>query len=112
MKKLRVGGAAVTAFFLSLALFVGMSAYIEYGRRARENEQMMFIASTVIAQAYEVLSAQLKQGENPGGLIVQNNGGTEGFERVARLLVTDESVRNVLLAPNGIVTDVYPARRK
>jgi len=108
MKKLRVGGAAVTAFFLSLALFVGMSAYIEYGRRARENEQMMFIASTVSAQAYEVLSAQLNKAKTLEAFIVQNNGGTEGFERVARLLVTDESVRNVLLAPNGIVTDVYP----
>ena len=40
--------------------------------------------------------------------MVQNEGGTEGFERVARLLVTDSAVRNVLLAPDGVVSDVYP----
>jgi hypothetical protein len=42
--------------------------------------------------------------------VVQNEGGTEGFDRVARLLVTDNTVRNVLLAPDGVVSAVYPIK--
>ena len=110
MAKSRISGAVFAAFFIALAVFFGMSAYIEVVRQAHEDEQMKFIASTVSAQAYEVLSAQLNKAKTLEAFVVQNNGGTEGFDRVARLLVTESSVRNVLLAPNGIVSDVYPLK--
>ncbi|MEN6340411.1 MAG: histidine kinase [Clostridiaceae bacterium] len=108
MKRLRQTGAVIGAFLLSLAVFSGITAYIELGRESREREQMKYIASTVSAQAYEELSSQLSKTKTLEAFVVQNNGGTEGFEKVARLLVTESTVRNVLLAPNGIVTDVYP----
>ncbi|NLI53742.1 MAG: histidine kinase [Clostridiales bacterium] len=106
----RIAKPVVGAFFAVLVLCAALSAYIEYGRRAREDDQMRFIASTVSAQAYEVLSAQLNKAKTLEAFVVQNEGGTEGFERVARLLVTDSSVRNVLLAPGGVVSDVYPLK--
>ncbi len=108
MNHRRITKPVIGAFFATLAICAALSAYIEYGRRAREDDQMKFIASTVSAQAYEVLSAQLNKAKTLEAFIVQNEGGTDGFERVARLLVTDSTVRNVLLAPNGIVSDVYP----
>jgi len=104
----RVSGHVIASFFAALAIFAGMTVYIELGRESREDEQMKYIASTVSAQTYEVLSAQMSKAKTLEAFIVQNNGGTDGFEKVAKLLVTDESVRNVLLAPDGIVTDVYP----
>ena len=108
MRKRRITKAVVAAFFVTLALCLALCAYIEYGRRAREDDQMKFIAGTVSAQAYEALSVQLNKARTLEAFVVQNEGGTEGFERVARLLVTDTTVRNVLLAPDGIVSDVYP----
>ena len=108
MRKRRITKKVVGAFFLTLALCIALSAYIEYGRRAREDDQMKFIAGTVSAQAYEVLSSQLNKARTLEAFVVQSEGSTEGFERVARLLVTDSSVRNVLLAPNGVVSAVYP----
>ncbi len=110
MGKLRVSGAVVAAFFLALAVFTGMSAYIEHGRQAREDEQMRYIASTVSAQVYEALSAQMSKAKTLEAFVVQNNGRTDGFEKVARLLVTGPGVRNVLLAPDGVVTNVYPLK--
>ncbi len=108
MKPFRSTGAVILAFFLSLAVLSGVTAYIEGARQSREREQMKYIASSVSAQAYEELSSQLSKTKTLEAFVVQNNGGTEGFEKVARLLVTEDAVRNVLLAPNGIVTDVYP----
>lgn len=108
MKKNRLSGYVIAAFFAALVIFSGMTVYIELGRESREGEQMKYIASTVSAQTYEVLSAQMSKAKTLEAFIVQNNGGTDGFEKVARLLVTDLFVRNVLLAPDGVVTDVYP----
>ena len=108
MRKRRVTKTVVGAFFGVLALCIALSVYIESGRRAREDDQMKFIAGTVSAQAYEVLSAQLNKAKTLEAFVVQSDGGTDGFERVARLLVTDSTVRNVLLAPRGIVSNVYP----
>ena len=108
MRKRRITKAVVASFFITLALCTALCAYIEYGRRQREDDQMKFIAGTVSAQAYEVLSVQLNKARTLEAFVVQNDGGTEGFDRVARLLVTDATVRNVLLAPGGIVSAVYP----
>ena len=110
MRKRRITKKVVGAFFLTLALCMALSAYIEYGRRQREDDQMKFIAGSVSAQTYEVLSAQLNKAKTLEAFVVQNEGGTGGFERVARLLVTDSTVRNVLLAPGGVVSDVYPLK--
>lgn len=110
MRKRRITKAVVAAFFVTLALCTALCAYIEYGRRAREDDQMKFIAGTVSAQAYEVLSTQLNKARTLEAFVVQNEGGTEGFDRVARLLVTDSTVRNVLLAPEGVVSAVYPIK--
>lgn len=110
MRKRRITKTVVAGFFVTLALCVALSAYIEYGRRQREDDQMKFIAGTVSAQAYEVLSAQLNKAKTLEAFVVQSEGSTEGFERVARLLVTDSTVRNVLLAPDGIVSAVYPLK--
>ena len=108
MRKRRITKTVIASFFVTLLLCAALCAYIEYGRRAREDDQMKFIAGTVSAQAYEVLSTQLNKVKTLEAFVVQNDGGTEGFERVARLLVTDSTVRNVLLAPDGIVSAVYP----
>ncbi len=108
MRKRRITKRVVAAFFVTLALCAALSAYIEYGRRSSEDDQMKFIAGTVSAQTYEVLSAQLNKAKTLEAFVVQNEGGTDGFDRVARLLVTDSTVRNVLLAPDGIVSAVYP----
>ena len=109
MRKRRITKRVVAAFFVTLALCAALSAYIEYGRRSSEDDQMKFIAGTVSAQTYEVLSAQLNKAKTLEAFVVQNEGGTDGFDRVARLLVTDSTVRNVLLAPDGIVMRGLPA---
>jgi two-component sensor histidine kinase len=108
MRKRRISGTVAAVFFLSLLLFAAISVYIETGRRSSEEEQMKYIASTVSAQAYEVLSVQMGKAKTLEAFVIQGGGSSEGFEKVARLLVTEDAVKNVLLAPNGVVTHVYP----
>jgi diguanylate cyclase (GGDEF)-like protein len=41
-------------------------------------------------------------------IIVHDNGNTDSFELIAPSIVDDPIIQNVLLAPNGIITKVYP----
>lgn len=106
--KLRLSRKVCGVFFVVLALFLGVSALIEASREYREQEQMKYIASTVRAQTYEVISEKLSKAETLEALIIKNNGGTEDFEKVAKLIVSRDRIRSVLLAPGGIVSEVYP----
>ena len=108
MKRMRLSPKALGVFFVTLVLFLGITALIELSRQNREQEQMKYIASTVSAQAYEILSEKLSKAETLEALIIKNNGGTEDFSRVAELILSGDRIRNVLLAPGGVVTNVYP----
>ncbi len=108
MKRRRLSGNVLNVFLTVLVLLMAVTVYIEYSRQIREREQMKYIASTVSAQTYEVLYAKLSKAETLKALIIKNNGGTEDFEKVARLLVSEGCVRNVLLAPGGVVSNVFP----
>ncbi len=108
MKKLRLSGKVCGVFFIVLVLFLGVTALIETSREFREQEQMKSIASTVRAQTYEVLSEKLSKVETLAALVIKNNGGTEDFDKVADYIVSRDRIRNVLLAPGGVVTNVYP----
>lgn len=108
MKKRRLTKSAVNVFLTVLTLLMAGTAYIEYSRESREHEQMKYIAGNVSTQVYEVLYARLSKVETLKALVIKNDGGTEDFEKIARLIVSEGCVRNVLLAPGGIVSDVYP----
>lgn len=56
----------------------------------------------------EVIHRLLYKTEALAALVIQNNGQVENFDRVASTLMDDPSVLNVLLAPGGRVTRVYP----
>ncbi len=55
-----------------------------------------------------VLSKLLYKTQALASLIIQNNGEIVNFEKTAIAMVDDPAILNLLLAPNGIVTDVYP----
>lgn len=55
-----------------------------------------------------VLSKLLYKTQALASLIIQNNGEIVNFEKAAIAIVDDPAILNVLLAPDGIVQDVYP----
>ena len=110
MKRKRLTKQVIIVFFAVFFFLMGVTAYIEYSHQYREREQMKYMASTVSAQTNEVLYARLSKAETLEALVIKNDGGTENFEQVARVLIAEGCVRNVLLAPDGVVSDVYPLK--
>lgn len=93
----------VSALIL-LILIWGLENYREQGERKR----MEYLASSKSHKITEVVIGLLYKAEALAALVVQGDGKIESFERVAAILVTDPAIRNILLAPDGIVSHVYP----
>ncbi len=72
-----------------------------------EMEQLIMEKSVRIS---EVISRLLYKTEALAALVVQGNGEMENFERVAATICDDPAIANVLIAPGGVVSNVYPLK--
>ncbi len=70
-----------------------------------EMEQLIMEKSVRIS---DVISRLLYKTEALAALVVQGNGEMENFERVAATICDDPAIMNVLIAPEGVVSAVYP----
>lgn len=93
---------------LLLCATLGVTVYVEYNRRTREYGQMQYIASTVSAETYQTISQHLSRVKVLEAVLIQSDGHLVDFAAVAHQLITEPGVRNVLFAPDGVVTEVYP----
>jgi diguanylate cyclase (GGDEF)-like protein len=57
----------------------------------------------------ETISRLFYKTQALSAIVIQGNGSINGFETVAPFLVNDPAIQNVLMAPNGIVSRVYPS---
>ena len=56
----------------------------------------------------EVISKLLYKTEALSAIVIHDNGSMNSFEIIAPSIVDDPVIQNILLAPDGIVTKVYP----
>jgi len=56
----------------------------------------------------DVISKLLYKSEALSAIVVHDNGSMDSFEIIAPSIVDDPVIQNILLAPEGIVTKVYP----
>lgn len=95
-------------FFLMLSCSLLASFFIEYSRDKAEKNQMQYFALTKSNRIIEAVVGLLYKAEALAALVIQGDGEIKEFERIAAILITDPAIRNVLIAPNGIVSKVYP----
>lgn len=99
---------ALLALFLSLALcsaIVGAAVLHKYRTEILKMDQVIIEKGAKIA---EVVSRLLYKTQALEALVFQAKGEVEDFTRVAKPLLDDPAILNVLLAPGGVVTNVYP----
>jgi two-component system LytT family sensor kinase len=107
-KKRRLTRPVVRVFLLTLACLLLLTAYIQYNRGRREDEQMAYVARTVSAETYETMLSQLSKTRVLEAYLMETGGDYRGFGDIARILLEEDCVRNVLFAPNGVVAAAYP----
>lgn len=68
-------------------------------------EQVVLMKSNKVNN---VISNMLYKTQVLSALVIQNNGKIKDFERVAVTVLDNPAIKNLILAPNGVVADVYP----
>lgn len=96
----------VLAFFCVIAvtsLIINSMSQLERGTM----ERIILGQSNKLSN---VLFKLLYKAQALSALVVQYNGQVESFDKVAAILTDDPAIMNVILAPEGIVTSVYPLK--
>ena len=99
---------AFRAFALVLLIGLSLTAYMEHTHIQQEQDRMGYIASAVGSETYEILLSQMNKTRVLEAYLMQTGGAYENFDQVSDILLREDFVRNVLFAPNGIVTGVFP----
>lgn len=98
--------AVVFLISFVICIFVTI-AYIQ-NKCQLEYIQMEHVALTKANKVNNVISKLLYRTQTLSALVIQKNGDVKNFEEVAATIIDDPAIRNVIIAPDGIVSDVYP----
>ena len=104
----KISPRAKAAFLLSVifcSFLVGVSIRNKSEIERMTMEHLIMEKSIKIA---EVVSKLLYKTQALSALVIQGDGAIVGFERVAATVADDPAILNILIAPGGVVSDVYP----
>ena len=108
-KSKKISILAVIAFFLSLILCSFLIRVTILNKIQVEEMQLEQLLFEKALQINEVISKQVYKTQTLSLMIIHRNGEVENFDKMARsIILNDSSILAVLLAPGGIVSDVYP----
>ena len=101
--------AAVT--FVTLLILCGLAVYFLVERKYQiEYIKMERVILNQSNKLTAVLTKLFYKTQVLSALVIQHSGKVENFEKVASTLVDDPAILNVLVAPGGVVSDVYPRK--
>lgn len=98
------------AFFLCAAvcgLLIGVGVWYKQKNMLMTMEQLIMRKGEKIR---EVMSGLLFKTQALAALVIQGNGEVRDFDRVARAIVDNPAIINILIAPGGVVSNVYPLK--
>lgn len=99
---------ACCVFFTLLALSLALCGYIARSDMRREEERMRHAAQSLASETYEIMLSEMSKTRVLEAYLMQTGGEYADFGRIAHVLLREDFVRNVLFAPDGLVSAVYP----
>ena len=106
----KLSGRAVTAFFISLLLCSFLTGVIIKNRTHIEKLQMDRFILEKNYLINEVITKQLYKTKALAALVILGDGRIDNFDVIAPTLIeaNDAAILNLIIAPDGIVSNVYP----
>lgn len=108
-----VPGRSPVSLGLALLTLVLCAAFVVTNIKNKSDIEKMTMERLIIEKSIkisEVISKLLYKTQALAALVVQHDGQTVNFERSAAALIDDPAILNMLVAPGGIVSQVYPAK--
>jgi diguanylate cyclase (GGDEF)-like protein len=95
-------------FFISLAVCFSLTAMIVINKINSEKLNMEQVATLQSTRIIEVVKKQFYKTYALAALVVQAKGRVNNFDELASFLLDDNSILSLALAPDGVVSDVFP----
>ena len=107
-KPARVSRLAFLSFFISLTLYSSIIIITIINRGNVEKLQMEHLILERTIRINDVISRLLYKTNSLSMMVIQGDGNLDNFDRIAPSIVDDPSILNILVAPDGIASYVYP----
>ena len=99
---------AIVVFLVTFALCLTLISVMLFNRTRIETLTMERLVFEKSLQINDTLSRLLLRTQILSSFIVHNNGDTSDFDHWASFLVDDQAIQNLLIAPGGVVSSIYP----
>jgi diguanylate cyclase (GGDEF)-like protein len=109
-KRKKLSIRAVISFLIASAVCAAIIGVIMVNRINIENLTMQQFILEKSLKINEIISKMLYKTHILATIIAQNKGKIENFERLAVTIIDDPAILNILVAPGGVVSEVYPLR--
>lgn len=106
-------GRSPRSLGLALLVLIICAAFVATNIKNKSDIEELTMERLIIEKSIkisEVISKLLYKTQALAALVVQSDGQAVNFERSAAALIDDPAILNMLIAPNGIVSQVYPAK--
>lgn len=100
----------VFSFAVSFFVIVLVTSLYIQNKSKMEYAQMEQLVTTRANKINNVITKLLYKTQVLSALVIQSNGKIEEFDKVASTILDDPAIKNVIVAPDGIVTNVYPLK--
>ena len=97
----------IILFLLMLALSILVSLFIIINRGQMERLAMERLIAEKSSEINEVVSKLFYRTEILSSFVIQNEGDISRFEQMALIIVDDPAILNVLVAPDGVVSNAF-----
>lgn len=91
-----------------LMLTLSVVATVTFYRVKSDTQQMEYLAATKSNEIIEAIYALFYKAEALSALVIQGDGEIRDLNRIAPIIINSPAIRNILLAPKGVVRYVYP----
>ena len=99
---------AIIVFLITLILCFSLVFVMVVNRSRVEKLTMEQLIMEKSVKINDVMSKLLYKTQVISTLVQQSNGQVKNFEQLAASIIDDPAIENILIAPDGVVSDVYP----
>lgn len=98
----------LVTFLISAIVSLLVVGFIQYARLQREKERASIMAEIIVSRLSHVIDNELAIPYTVKALLLEGNGIITDFENLMPEIVGSTPIRYVTLAPNGIISEIYP----
>jgi len=107
-KEHQIFAKTVIIFFAALIICLLISAFLLYNQNQIEHLQMENLIAEKSTQIDNTISRLFYRTQTLSTFILQHKGDISKFDEIAAVIVDDPVILNILVAPDGVVSNVFP----